>query len=93
MEQISLSAKVRLVSSAYILHSEFDKHLGRTLMYTRNNRGPNIVLCGIQYVTWQLLERTPLITHCCMQFSKYEDSKSWAFPSIPYKFNLDSKVE
>ena len=38
----SLEANVRFVSSAYILTSDRRLQLGRSLMYSRNSRGPRI---------------------------------------------------
>ena len=59
MEQISLSANVRLVSSAYILGWEFDKQLRKSLIYKRNSKGPSIVPWGTLQVNVQVLEMTP----------------------------------
>ena len=40
---MSLSAYVRWVSSAYVLGWEFDKQLGKSLIYKRNSEDPSIV--------------------------------------------------
>ena len=79
IEQMSLSAYVRWVSSAYILDCEFDKQLGKSLIYKRNNKGPSIVPWGIPQVTVQLLERRPLTADFCVLLSKYEESNSRHF--------------
>ena len=58
--------KSRFKESSMELSSEFDRQLGKSLIYKRNNKGPSIVPWGIQQVRVQLLERKPLTAHFCV---------------------------
>ena len=53
---MSLSADVRWVSSTYILGWEFDKQLGKSLIYKRNSKHPSIVPWGIPQVNVQVYD-------------------------------------
>ena len=67
MEQMSLTAHVRWISSGNISVCEFDRQLGKSLIYKRNNKGPSIVPWGIPQVRVQLLERKPLTAYFYMR--------------------------
>ena len=76
---ILLLAYVRWVSSAYIRDSQFDRQLGRSLIYDRNNNGPKIVPSGTPQLKKQPLER-PLVEHICVRSSKYDWNRWCAIP-------------
>ena len=67
----------RWPSSAYILGTEWDRQLGKSLIYSKHSRGPNIVPWGIPHLTVQHSEREPLTTHFWVRLSRYEENNLW----------------
>ena len=80
IDGISVLAYVRCVSSACMFAFDVDKQLGKSLIYSRNSKGPRIVPWGIPHCKVRLSEINPFMMHFCMRLSKYEHNKSWAFP-------------
>ena len=65
---------------------------GKSLMYTRNNRGPRTVPCGTPEDTGIEEEQTPFRTTCWDLFSKNWPIHWCTLPWIPYHWSLYSSL-
>ena len=71
MFQVFLLGNRRSVSSAKLCRTNFEKTLCKSLIYTKNNKGPSV--CGTPYKTFCSSEDYPLICTCCFQFVRLWD--------------------
>ena len=55
--------------------------LGRSFMYNRNNKGPNVDPCATPYDIDFIVELVPLIQTNCCRFKK-DWIKDWAGPRM-----------
>ena len=90
--RILLLAKVKCVSSAYIRGTEFNRQLGKSLIYIKKRSGPRIVPWGMPQVRKWSPEREPFTKHRCLRQSKYDLNHSYEVPWTPYLFNLDKRI-